>query len=297
MNAQCAEGPVSSLSAKHCVFLAPLLILHLSCFLILVVGASPLAVGVFVVSTFLKCFGITAGYHRLLAHRAYKTSRAFQFVLSVLGALAGQNGPLWWVGHHRHHHRYSDTPRDIHSPRDGFLWSHFGWLLSADCVHARKELVRDLWKLPELRFLERHYYAVHVLHALALLAVGEMLHQLRPDLDTSGLQLVVWGSIVSTVCSYQLIWSANSFCHKFGRRRFDTRDDSRNNVVVALLTLGDGWHNNHHYWPVSARHGFRWWELDINYLILRFLSWFNVVWDLRVPPSSVYASGYRDPSP
>ena len=276
--------PVKSCSRKHYAFIVPLLLLHLCCALIVVVGVSKAALVVFALATFLRCFGITAGFHRLLAHKAYKTSRTFQFVICMFGTLAGQNGPLWWVGHHRHHHRFADTARDLHSPRQGLLWSHVGWLFSPACVEVRSALVPDLRRLAELQFLEKHYYAVHLLFALLLVGLGEACATWRPQWGTDGFQLLVWGSVVSMVCSYHMIWSANSLGHKFGRRRFNTRDNSRNNFLVALLTLGDGWHNNHHYLPGSARHGFLWWELDLNYLILKLLAHLGLVWDLKEPP-------------
>jgi stearoyl-CoA desaturase (delta-9 desaturase) len=265
-------------------FVLPLILLHLGCGLVLVVGASGAAVTVFVLTAVIQVFGITTGYHRLLAHRSFRTSRAFQLVLAVLGALAGQNGPLWWVSHHRHHHRYADERHDAHSPREGFFWSHMGWLFSPRCVRVRRELVTDLLRLPEMRLLERYYYVLVLGYAAFLYALGEAWSRLEPAAGTSGPQLVVWGSVVGTVAAYHAIWSANSVCHRFGTRRFPTRDDSRNNPIVALVTLGDGWHHNHHYCPYSARHGFRWWEVDVNYGILRGLAWIGLVWDLKLPP-------------
>ena len=165
-----------------------------------------------------------------------------------------------------------------------------GWLFSPDCIKSRNELIPDLVKFPELHFLHRYYYAIHLGCGGLLFALGEGLGAFHPGLQTSGFQLVVWGGIVSTVCTYHMIWSANSFCHKYGSRRFETRDNSRNNAIVAVLTLGDGWHNNHHQFPGSARHGLMWWEIDINYLILKLLSFFGIVWDIKIPPESAYAS-------
>lgn len=279
---------VCRFSLRHVAFLVPLILLHLACGLVFVVGSSYVAVTAFVVTSVVQVFGITTGYHRLLAHRSFKTSRPFQFVLALFGVLAGQNGPLWWVSHHRHHHEFSDREGDTHSPREGFFWSHMGWLFSARCVGVRKERVPDLERLWELRLLERYYYVVDLGYALLLYLLGEAWGSVDPGAGTSGLQLVVWGSVLSTVCVYHIIWSANSFCHRFGTRRFPTRDNSRNNLVVSLLTLGDGWHHNHHYYPYSARHGLRWWELDINYAILRLLAWVRIVWDLKVPPKRAH---------
>lgn len=275
---------VAPFSPRHLAFVTPLILVHLACGLVFVVGVSRVAVMALAITGAVQLFGITAGFHRLLAHRSFKTSRAFQFVLAACGVLAGQNGPLWWVAHHRMHHRHTDREGDTHSPRAGFFWSHMGWLVSPRCVPLRRDLVRDLERLPELRWLERYYYVVSLGHALALFALGEAWRRADPGAGTSGWQLVVWGSVLSTVCVYHVVWSTNSFCHRFGTRRFETPDDSRNNLIVALLTLGDGWHHNHHHCPSSARHGFCWWELDITYAALRLLAAARIVWDLKLPP-------------
>ncbi len=286
--AQIAE--VNRFSVRHIAFVTPLVALHLACGLVAVVGVSRAALAALLVTLYIQIFGVTVGYHRLLAHRSFETSRAFQLVLATFGVLAGQNGPLWWVGHHRHHHRHPDREGDPHSPRAGFFWSHMGWLFSPRCVRVRRHLVADLERLSELKLLERYSYFVNLAYALLLFALGEAAHRLGAA--TSGFQLLVWGGVLSTVCVYHIIWSANSFCHRFGSRRFATRDDSRNNLVVSLLTFGDGWHHNHHYCPYSARHGFHWWELDLNYAILRLLASLGLVWDLRLPR----AAGGRGPA-
>lgn len=278
------SADVRCFSARHILFFIPLILLHLGCGLVLVVGVSDFAVTAFLITGTIQAFGITTGYHRLLSHRSFKTSRAFQFVLALLGVLAGQNGPLWWVGHHRNHHRHSDREGDAHSPRAGFFWSHMGWLFSPRCVRVRHELVADLARLPEMRLLENHYYLFALGYVLLLYLFGETWRYAYPAAGTSGFQIVVWCAVVNTVCVYHVIWSANSFCHCFGSRRFATRDNSRNNFIVALLTLGDGWHHNHHFCPYSARHGFRWWEVDINYAILKLLAMLGIVWGLKTPP-------------
>jgi stearoyl-CoA desaturase (Delta-9 desaturase) len=273
-----------ALSPRHIVFVTPLILLHLACGLVAFVGVSKPAVAVFFCASSVQIFGITVGYHRLLAHRAFKTSRAFQFVLALCGVLAGQNGPLWWVGHHRHHHRYADRDRDTHSPRRGLFWSHMGWLLSPACVPGRRELVPDLARFPELAWLDSYSYLANFAHATLLYLAGEGWRAIDPSAAVSGWQFVVWGVVLSTVWSYHGIWSANSVCHRFGSRRYPTRDDSRNNLVVALWIFGDGWHHNHHRYPRSARHGLRWWEIDVNYAVLVLLSRIGLVWGLRLPP-------------
>jgi stearoyl-CoA desaturase (delta-9 desaturase) len=275
---------VPRFSARHLIFIGPLVLLHLTCGLVFVVGASRVATTVFVVTCVVQLFGLTMGYHRLLAHRSFKTSRGFQFVLALLGTLAGQNGPLWWVGHHVHHHRYADQEDDIHSPRAGIFWSHMGWLFSPRIIPIRYEMVTALARLPEMRLLQQYSYVVSLVYALLLYLLGVVWRGLDPAAGVSGAQLVVWGSVLSTVCVYHITLCVGSIAHLYGTRPFPTRDDSRNNVILAFLLLGDGWHNNHHYCPSSARMGFRWWEFDPNYAILRLLERIGIVWDLKAPP-------------
>ena len=284
---------VGFLSLRHIAFALPVILLHLGCGLVFLVGISPLAMAVFVASSTIQVVGITLGYHRLLAHRSFKTSRAFQFVLATFGVLAGQNGPLWWVGHHRHHHRHSDTESDTHSPIRSFFWGHMGWLFSTACIPVRRRLVADLARLPELVGLERYFYLVNAAYAALLYGAGELVRAWYPASGVSGFQFCVWGLVVSTVWVYHSIWSANSICHRFGFRRYPTPDQSRNNFIVSLLTFGDGWHHNHHYCPSSARHGFLWWEIDINFIILRVLSRFGIVWNLRMPSGRVRSATKR----
>jgi stearoyl-CoA desaturase (delta-9 desaturase) len=165
-----------------------------------------------------------------------------------------------------------------------------GWLFSPDCVRVRRRLVADLARASELVLLERYSYVVNLAYALLLYVCGEVWRAVDASVGASGVQFVVWGAVISTVCVYHAVWSANSFCHRYGTRRYTTRDDSRNNFIVSLLTFGDGWHHNHHYCPSSARHGFRWWEIDINFAILKLLARFGIVWDLRLPAALQSAS-------
>jgi stearoyl-CoA desaturase (delta-9 desaturase) len=201
---------------------------------------------------------------------------------------AAQRGPLWWAAHHRHHHRVSDGPDDQHSPsRSGFWWSHAGWFLSKGHFRTRLELVRDWAKLPEMRFLDRFDLLVPLALAAALYGLGAALEHWAPGLGTNGLQMVVWGFVVSTIVLYHATFTINSLAHTWGSRRFETRDTSRNNFFLALLTLGEGWHNNHHHYPRSASQGFYWWEIDISYMVLRALSFVGLVHDLQPVPVRV----------
>lgn len=277
-------GEVPRFSARHLAFVSPLVLVHLACGLVFVVGASRVAITVFVVTCVVQLLGLTMGYHRLLAHRSFKTSRWFQLVLTLFGTLAGQNGPLWWVGYHIHHHRYADQEDDIHSPRAGIFWSHMGWLFSPRIIPIRYELVTDLARLPEMRLLQQYSFVVVFVYALLLYLLGVAWRALDPAAGVSGVQLAVWGTVLSTVCVNHLVLCLGSVAHRYGTRPFPTRDDSRNNVVLGLLLLGEGWHNNHHYCSSSARMGFRWWEFDPNYTILKLLARIGIVWDLKLPP-------------
>jgi len=267
----------------------PFMSMHVGAALALFTGVSWAAVVACLATFWARMFGITAGYHRYFSHRSFKTSRAFQFLLAFLGATAAQNGPLWWASHHRRHHRHADTDDDIHSPGlRGMWWAHVGWILCRKYVGYDKTLVRDLRRFPELRWLGRYHMIAPAALAVALFFLGGWLNARWPQLGTSGLQLLGWGFFISTVIGYHITFLVNSVAHMSGRRRFATRDASRNNWWVALLTLGEGWHNNHHRWPTSERQGFYWWELDASHYVLKALSWLGLVWDLREPPQRIY---------
>ncbi|WP_242340002.1 acyl-CoA desaturase [Anaeromyxobacter sp. SG66] len=230
-----------------------------------------LAVGLYL----LRMFGVTAGYHRYFSHRAFRTSRPFQLALAVLGASAVQKGPLWWAAHHRDHHRYSDGPEDVHSPLErGFWWSHVGWILARRYDATKLERVKDLAVYPELRVLDRWHLAVPLALGGGLLLAG-------------GLPAFLWGFCVSTVLLWHGTFAINSLAHVFGRRRYETGDGSRNSLLLALLTLGEGWHNNHHFYPSTAHQGFFWWEIDVSFYALRLLSAVGLVRDLRMAPDRV----------
>lgn len=269
----------------------PFVAVHALCLGVLWVGWSPTAVGVAVGLYGVRMFGVTAFYHRYFSHRTFKTSRTFQFVGAILGNMAGQRGPLWWAAHHRHHHRHSDSPEDAHSPREhGFWWSHIFWFTCKRNFRTRWELVRDLARFPELRFIDRFDWLAPLGLGLALFALGAALEAWLPQLGTNGAQLFVWGFGLSTVSVFHATCTINSLGHILGSQRYDTNDDSRNNALLALLTLGEGWHNNHHHYPTAARQGFFWWELDLTYYGLRALSWLGVVTQLRPVPEKVRRS-------
>lgn len=232
----------------------------------------------------IRMWGIVVGYHRYFSHRSFKTSRAFQLVLALVGLASVQKGPLWWAAHHRHHHRHSDQDPDLHSPTlRGFFWSHLGWIL-CDKYHATEHhKIRDFMKYPELRWLDRHYILVPVAMGAVLWAVG-------------GFDAFMWGGLISTVALWHGTFTINSLAHVYGKRRFATKDTSRNNFLLSLITLGEGWHNNHHYYPGSARQGFYWWEVDIGYYSLKLLELFRIVWDVRGVPERVLAKGRTKPA-
>jgi stearoyl-CoA desaturase (delta-9 desaturase) len=269
----------------------PFLALHLVCLAALWTGTSPLAMAVAAALFALRMFAITAFYHRYFSHRAFRTSRAAQFAFAVLAASAAQRGPLWWASHHRHHHAHADRDGDSHSGKRGFLWSHVGWFLARGNFAAKLERVPDLARYPELRWLDRFDVVVPASLALALYAIGTWLEGAAPSLATDGAQLVVWGFCISTVALYHATFAINSLAHRFGTRRYQTRDDSRNNVWLALLTFGEGWHNNHHRFPGAARQGLRWWEIDVTYYGLTALAALGVIHHLRAPPAEAFRGG------
>lgn len=253
----------------------PFIAMHLGCFGVIWVGVSTSAVVVAIVLYALRMFAITGFYHRYFAHRTFRTSRVAQFIFAALGSMAVQRGPLWWAAHHRHHHAHSDQPNDAHSPHQhGFFWSHIGWFMNRSNFPTRTEWVGDLARYPELRFLDRFDIAMPALLATTLFVIG-------------GAQWLVWGFFISTVALYHATFTVNSLAHVFGRRRYATRDRSRNNWFLALLTFGEGWHNNHHHFPGSVRQGFYWWEVDLTYYVLRLLAALGLIWDLKTVPVAI----------
>lgn len=272
---------------------APFVGMHLACVAVFWVGVSRTALIVAAVTYAARMFAITAFYHRYFAHRTFRTSRAMQFLFACLGAASVQRGPLWWAAHHRRHHLHADTPADPHSPRYGLLRSHMLWFLTTEGFRTDWKRIPDLARYPELRWLDRYDVIVPIAFAALLFGVGVMLAHLAPSLGTSGGQLLTWGFFVSTVVLFHVTVTINSLAHRFGTRRFATQDDSRNNVWLALLTFGEGWHNNHHHFPGSTRQGFRWWEVDLTYYGLRLMALLGLVHGLKPVPARVLARAAR----
>lgn len=268
----------------------PFVVLHAGCLGVWWCGVSPFAVGLAVALYVIRMFFITAGLHRYFSHRSFKTSRAFAFVLALGAATAVQRGALWWAANHRHHHRHSDEPEDIHSPvAHGFWWSHIGWITSRRHFPTNYAEIRDFTKYPELVFLNRYDTLVPMLFAAGLYALGAILEWRAPGLGVTGAQALVWGFFISTTALFHGTASINSFSHLFGTRRFATDDHSRNNALLALITLGEGWHNNHHRHRHSVRQGFYWWEFDPTWWGLRLLAVLGLVRDLKGVPDAIYA--------
>jgi stearoyl-CoA desaturase (delta-9 desaturase) len=274
---------LSSLVVPHLRYFTPVerlsnvlfVALHVSALTVFVVPCSwrlvALAVGGYVV----RMWAITAGYHRYFAHRTYKTSRAFQLVLAILGATTMQNGPIWWASVHRRHHKFSDGPRDPHSPaHHGFWYAHIGWVFDRTVPRPRDESnVTDLTRYPELCWVDRHDWVPLLGYGVICFAIG-------------GVPGLVWGFVLSTLAVFHATMLINSLAHIWGSRRYATGDRSRNNAFLAVLTLGEGWHNNHHHYMSSARQGFFWWEIDASYYVLRVLARLSIVWGVREPPAS-----------
>ena len=270
----------------------PFALVHVLALGVFWVGISPVAVGVCLGLFWLRMFAITGFYHRYLSHRSYKTSRWFQFLFALLGNSSVQKGPLWWAGHHRHHHKYSDEDEDVHSPiKRGFIYSHVGWIFARVNSRTRIGLVPDLAKFPELRAIDRFDVLMPVLLGTSCFGLGVLLQTYAPSLGTTGPQMLFWGFFLSTVILVNATFTINSLSHIFGKRRYETGDTSRNNWLLALLTFGEGWHNNHHHYATAARQGFFWWEIDITYYGLVVLSKLGLIWDLKRVPDHILNEG------
>ncbi|MFL5058989.1 MAG: acyl-CoA desaturase [Xanthobacteraceae bacterium] len=259
----------------------PFVLVHLACLAAIWTGITWTAFAICIILYWLRIFAIGAGYHRYFSHRAYATGRSFQFILAVLSQSSMQKSILWWAAKHRHHHLHSDTEEDVHSPRHkGFFYSHVGWIFARR--HDATDLVKvaDFTCFPELMWLHKYELVPPIVLAVICLALG----------GWSGL---VVGFFWSTVLVYHGTFCINSLAHVRGRKRYVTGDDSRNNWLLAFFTMGEGWHNNHHAYQSSARQGFRWWEIDCTFYLLRMLAWFRVIWDLKTPPRQVIRNEQR----
>ena len=279
-----SDAGKAKLESKHFTFwrAIPFILVHLGCFGVLLVGVSKAAVLIAVGLYYLRMFFITGFYHRYFSHKTFKMNRFFQFIFAFLGATAAQRGPLWWASHHRYHHQHADTKHDPHSPHyGGFIWSHLGWFFAADAYSTNYKAVSDLAKFQELRWLNRYDVVAPLILLISLYGLGEYWHYYTPKLQTSGLQLVVWGFFISTACVFHATCSINSLSHQWGSRDFDTPDESRNNFWLALITLGEGWHNNHHFYSYSVRQGFHWWQIDLTFYMLWILSKIGIIHELR----------------
>ncbi len=257
---------------------------HIACLGAYFTGVSGTALAFAVGMYIVRGMGVTTGFHRLLAHRSFKTNRVVQFILAFAGSMAVQGGPIWWVAHHREHHAETDTDADIHSPVTKGMWqAHMGWMMTDAAFNEKGANSRDLLKFPEIKFLQRHYIWLIVGQIAALYGIGWWLNAVNPALNTSGAQLVVWGFFISTVFTWHVTFMVNSVCHRWGAQPYDTGDASTNNVFIGVLGFGEGWHNNHHYYPSSARHGLRWWQLDLTWWLIRLLKGLRLVSDPKLP--------------
>jgi len=266
----------------------PFAFLHLMCLTVIWVGWSWTAITVAFVLYVIRMFAITGFYHRYFSHKTFATNRFWQFLFAVLGNASVQRGPLWWASHHRHHHRFADKIDDAHSPTQyGFWWSHMGWLTSRKNFPTMMKYVREWARYPELVWINRFDTVIPLLLAVFLFLGGVILAKVAPNLKTNGMQMLIWGFFISTVVHFHATVTINSLAHMIGRRRYDTPDTSRNNFLLSIITLGEGWHNNHHHYPISARQGFYWWEIDMTYWGLVLLSWLGIIQDLRPLPEKV----------
>lgn len=237
-----------------------------------------------------RMFWVTGGYHRYFSHKTYKTSRWFQFLIAFFSQTSVQKGALWWASHHRVHHRHSDTEQDPHSMKlFGFWYSHMGWIASRKHKNTEFKIIGDYAKFPELVWLNKYHLVPPLFLALVVMAIGGIVNggSIAAMFTSAGFSTLFIGFFLSTILLFHGTFSINSLMHKIGNQRYKSGDESRNSLILALVTLGEGWHNNHHYYQVSARQGFFWWEIDITYYGLKMLSWMGLIWDLRGVPDHV----------
>jgi stearoyl-CoA desaturase (delta-9 desaturase) len=264
------------------------ILVHLSPLLIFVTGGTFVDWMICLILYFGRMFFVTAGYHRYFAHKTYKTSRVFQFIIAFFAQTSLQKGALWWASSHRDHHKFSDTPPDPHSNKIyGFWYSHIGWIVGPDFKKTHYDKIKDFAKFPELVWLNK----AHLIPPLFLMVVVFVVGGYLNAGSVSGIMEHGWSSLVigfftSTVILLHGTFTINSLTHMFGSKRYKSNDESRNNFFLALITMGEGWHNNHHYYQSSVRQGFYWWEIDVTYYILKMMSWVGLVWDLRPIPKN-----------
>ncbi|OBY76156.1 acyl-CoA desaturase [Acinetobacter gyllenbergii] len=270
--------------------IVPFILLHIACLAVFWVGISWVAIIFMIMFYVIRMFAITAFFHRYLSHKTFQTSRPVQFIFLLIGTMSAQRGPLWWAAHHRYHHHFTDTEQDPHSSTHGFWYSHIGWFLNEQNFSTRKHVIKDWLKFPEIIWLDRFSFPIVLMTALAVYVLGEWLAASHSNLGTSGLQLLVWGFVVSTVLLIHATLCINSLAHLYGSRDFDTTDNSRNNLFLSIITLGEGWHNNHHYYAGSTRQGFFWWQIDITYYLLKVMSWLGLIWGIKPVPQRIYAA-------
>lgn len=249
---------------------------------------------------YFRMFWITGGYHRYFSHKTYKTSRVFQFLIAFFAETSVQKGVLWWGAHHRHHHKASDTPADPHSMKIyGFWYSHIGWIAGPEYKETDFNSIQDYGKFPEIKWIDKHYVYPVIVMALAIFTLGGFVNNVA-DYSTDlgwatigswslqgGTSALLIGFLLSTAILFHGTFSINSIMHKIGNKRYESGDESRNSLILALVTLGEGWHNNHHYYMSSTRQGFYWWEIDITYYILKAFSFVGLVWDIQEVPKHI----------
>jgi stearoyl-CoA desaturase (delta-9 desaturase) len=248
---------------------------------------------------YFRMFWITGGYHRYFSHKTYKTSRWFQFLIAFFAESSVQKGVLWWGAHHRHHHKTSDTPADPHSMKIyGFWYSHIGWISGPEYKETDFKAIQDYAKFPEIRWIDKHYTFPVFVTMFAVLIVGGFVNSEANDLGwltlgggawslQGGLSSMFIGFFLSTAILFHGTFSINSIMHKIGNKRYESGDESRNSLILALVTLGEGWHNNHHYYMSSTRQGFFWWEIDLTYYVLKMFSFVGLVWDIQEVPKHI----------
>lgn len=264
--------------------LSSFIVLHGACLSVIWTGWSWTAAAFALFLYVARMFAITGFYHRYFSHRTFKTNRFWQFIFAMWGNSAAQRGPLWWAAHHRKHHRHSDTPEDVHSPWQRTLYeAHMGWIVESRNHKTDLREIRDFARYPELVFLNRFDMLVPIVLGTLSFLFGWYLEASFPGLGTTKWQMLTW-FFISTVVLFHGTCTINSLSHLFGRKRYNTSDQSRNSLILALITLGEGWHNNHHYYPGATRQGFYWWEIDITYYGLRVLQALGIISRLNPVP-------------